>query len=199
MTAALDRLVWVDIETTGLNHMTELVLEIGFRITDLDLETIDDFDVLIWDTPKYDRKLDHMIVNRDDHAFVLDMHSAEKSGLFEAAQKEGVPEDEAERLVADFLRGHGVGPDTKEPLCGSSVQFDRLFLTEQFPVIHNLFSYRNIDTSSVKELCMRYNPELYAKLEKYTNPKKLHRVLPDLTDTIDEARFYIDNFLMVVT
>lgn len=195
MSAAIDRFVFVDIETTGLNHMIELVLEIGVRITDRDLETIDDFDVLIWDTPKHDRKIRDLMANPATNAFVLDMHSDEKSGLFTAAQSEGVPEDEAERLVADFLRGHGVGPDTKEPMCGSSVQFDRLFLAEQFPVIHNLFSYRNIDTSTIKELCMRLNPKVYEQLEKYTSPQKRHRVLPDLTDTIDELGFYRDNFL----
>lgn len=193
MSEATDRFVFIDIETTGLDQTVEDVLEIGVRITDRELDTIDEFDVLIWNTPKYDQRLEQLKLVPD--GFVYQMH--DKSGLWEAAQGSGVPEDEAERLVADFLRGHGVGPDTEEPMCGSSVQFDRAFLAEQYPVIHNLFSYRNIDTSTIKELCKRLNPKVYEQMEKYTSPQKLHRVIPDIEDTIDELRFYRDNFLFL--
>lgn len=186
------RFVFIDIETTGLNHMTEVVLEMGVRIIDANLDTIDDFDVLIWDTPPYDLRLKQLSEQEDKYVF--DMHT--KNGLWDACRAEGLEPAHAEEQLFGFLSGHGIHPD--EPLCGSSVQFDRAFLMEQYPAVHNLFSYRNIDTSTVKELCRRFNPPIYEALNKYVIPKKLHRVLPDLTDTIDELGFYRDNFLWTV-
>ena len=71
-------------------------------------------------------------------------------------------------------------------MCGSSVHFDRSFLAESMPTVVNHFSHRNIDVSSVKELCRRLNPELFEKLEWATTPTKAHRAIDDCMDTIGE-------------
>jgi oligoribonuclease (3'-5' exoribonuclease) len=125
-TANTDRLVWIDLETFGLKAATDPVLEIGFRITDLDLNVVDDFQCVIWESPWFDRDM----------------------------------------------------------------------LAMWYPKIDDLCSYRVIDVSSIKELCARYNPTVYARLDAETNPAKKHRVLPDMNDTINEFRFYRDNFLI---
>lgn len=197
----LDRLVWVDLETFGLNPQTDWIIEIGIRITDLDLETIDDLEVQVWETTKYDHRLADLegdALNGDAGAkYVLEMHR--KSGLWNAAQMNGISVDEATDRVKTFLDGYGVGkfdkPEDKEPVCGSSVQFDRNMWIAQMPGIDEIFSYRNIDVSTIKELCRRYNPRVYSLLADATQQKKLHRVLPDLDDTIGEFGFYKDNFL----
>lgn len=186
----LDRLVWCDTETMGLDPIGCPIVEIGFQITDLDLNPIDDFQTTIWSSPYSDTKL--VILLAQDE-YVYDMHVT--SGLWEEAQSAGISQKTALDRAIDFLERHGISTD--DPLCGSSVQFDRLMLAAQYPSIEALFSYRNIDTSTVKELCRRYNPRVYDGLEASTDLKKLHRVLPDLEDTINEFAFYRDNFLFI--
>lgn len=181
-----DRFVFVDIETTGLEHTTELVLEIGVIITDLDLQQIDVYDSQVWESPLYDRKWE------STDPFVQTMHHG--NGLLEQCRAEGQTMQDAEETIAEFLKGHGVDG---EPMCGSSVHFDRMFLAEQFPAIAECFSHRNIDVSTLKELCMRLNPELYAKLEGAAPKRERHRVIEDIEDTIGELQFYRDNFLFL--
>lgn len=188
-----DRLIWVDIETFGLNVETDFILEVGFRITDLELETIDDLQVSIWETPGYDKRLEELTTD----SWVYKTHT--ESGLFRACQAEGLTMDEADDRIRTFLSGYGIGKtdnkDDKEPLCGSSVQFDRSFLAYWLPDVEALFHYRNIDNSTIKELCRRYNRRIYSLLDETVKPEKKHRVLPDLTDTINEFSYYRDNFL----
>lgn len=195
------RMVWVDIETTGLSHLTDVVLEVGIRITDENLKTIDEFDMTVWDSPYYDRKFEEIGMRagagEKGPKIVLDMHR--ESGLWDSARSEGLTPTDAEKGMVDFLEGHGVEKE-RPPMCGSSVHFDRMMITEQMPGLAACFGYRNIDVSTVKELCKVLNPELYGKLDKY-GPKKSerHRALDDLTDTINELAWYAENFLHITS
>jgi oligoribonuclease len=77
-------------------------------------------------------------------------------------------------------------------MCGSSVQFDRTWLDYWMPEFSAKFHYRNIDTSTVKELCRRMNKKAFAKVP----PKvEAHRVIPDLHDTLEEFNHYRAHFL----
>lgn len=189
-TTDLDRLIWCDIETTGLSPGDDVILEIGFVITDIELNEIDTFSRLVWDDTLYQKKVDNMPL------LVKEMH--QKSNLILQAQAEGFYGGEAAMDCVDWLKGHGVGREgSSEPLCGSSVQFDRSFFDADMPSISNLFSYRNIDISTLKELCKRYNPDIYERLDDITEPVKAHRVLSDLMDTINEFKFYKQEFLLI--
>lgn len=189
MQDALDRFVFVDTEAFGLNPTTDFIIELGFCITDTDLSIIDDFSITIWDTPSYDGRLEALRAGSDK--FVLEMHN--KSGLWVDAQAEGATMEFATTEALDWLNGHGIGRG--DPLCGSSVQFDRQMLAAQMPAVEQLFSYRNIDCSTIKELCRRVNPRIYELMEQTTQPMKLHRALPDLRDSVNELSYYFDNFL----
>jgi len=179
-------MIWVDIETTGLDYERDHILEIGFVITNPYLDPIDTFAVQIWD--------EHLKLHYEDMLtsdYVYQMH--EKSGLWEACQKDGRDEIEAGIKMHNWLTKHNVRDD--EPLCGSSVQFDRTFLTRDYGSTMKYFSYRNVDISTIKELCRRFNPEVFANMEAKKRETSEHRVAPDLVDTIEEFRFYRDNFL----
>jgi oligoribonuclease len=190
-----DRLIWIDTETFGLDPEKDPILEVGIVITDLDLETIDERSVLVWESPYYDKKFQQLTTRTDSGAkYVFNMH--QQSGLWTACMRSGLSVQDATDNIQDFLRGHGVGKEDteKEPMCGSSVQFDRLMLEHQMPTIWEMFHYRNIDISTLKELCKRFNPRVYSLIPKKSEK---HRVMPDLVETIAEASFYKDNFLWI--
>jgi oligoribonuclease len=184
-----ERLIWLDLETFGLDPIQHPILEIGLRITDLELKTIDDYHDIIWIQNNYERR------RKAADTYVQKMH--ETSGLWKEAETVGSHPEIVAEHVLDWLDKHDA--NIGDPVCGSSVQFDRAMLAAQMPDINNMFSYRNIDISTLKELCARYNPRVYSKLDESTHPRKAHRVMPDLADTINEARFYFDNFLWLET
>lgn len=184
-----NRMIWIDLETFGLDPKLDFVTEIGFKVTDLELNVIDDFQTCIWTTPEYDERLEKMKNNPADK-YVFDMHT--KSGLWDDAQKQGIEPWHAEDRILTFLDGHGIR-DAKEPLCGSSVHFDRAMLEAQFPQVFDRFHYRIVDNSVLKTLCEAFAPEIHAKIPNKS--RGIHRVLEDLDDTIEEFRFYRDNFI----
>lgn len=189
-----DRLVWTDLETFGLDPEKDPIIEMGFMITNLELQKLDEFHVLVWEEGVYDHCYKRLKQDADNGIktakYVLDMH--EKSGLWEAARTHGVSTAEAEVSVLEWL--DSVGDTSMDPLCGNNVGFDRSMLKAQMWRIEERFHYRVIDVSSVKELCRRYNPPVYAGLG---TKQELHRSGPDLEDTLAEFRFYLDNFLWV--
>lgn len=191
MTDALERMVWVDMETTGLNPKKNKPLEIGFVITDLDFSVVDLDSWIIfedeWDLDGYYRK-----PAVDD--FVINMHH--QSGLWNELDL-GQPVVKVDKLVKDFLDRNKVTKD--DPLCGSSVGFDRDWMKTWFPDSEAMFSYRNIDVSTIKELMRRFSPEIYELMEKdpITQKREFHRVIPDIEDTISELKFYRKEFLWV--
>lgn len=192
-----DRLVWVDVETFGLDPDRDPILEIGFIITTLDLQPLSTFNTLIWEAGIYDtcykRLLKDASNGNKDAQYVFDMH--DKSGLWDEARADGGSTALAATEVHEWLDSQNI--NGTDPLCGSSVQFDRSMFRAQFPDIEERFHYRNIDISTVKELCRRYNPLVYGGLNTSAIKRELHRVIPDIEDSISEHQFYLDNFLYV--
>lgn len=179
-------MAWIDLETTGLNAEEDLILEVGLCITDVDLVPMHEYEAVV-SYPNAERIFDRL---RTDDPYVYKMH--EDSGLMAAVLESANPLHAVEREAVAWMRAHAGGLPV---MCGSSVHFDRAFVASWMPSLLAEFHYRNIDTSSVKEMCRRWNPRVYAGLERETAPAKLHRVRPDLADTLNEAQFYVDNFL----
>lgn len=187
-----DVMIWCDIETTGLDAASEVPLEIGLMVTDLEGREIWHEAHLVY-SDGWKGKLNAALpVVKEMHTtsnLWYDLVGADSSTEFSSTHTRTIL---AEKLVESLL---ALGlPKGEYPLCGSTINFDRAFLAQHFPALHEFFTYRNIDISSVKELCKRNNPELYAKLP---GEKGNHRVLNDIRATINEYKFYRDNFLFV--
>jgi oligoribonuclease len=181
--------LWVDIETFGISTDTGPIIELGMALTDQDLNVKAMYQNTCWSA-------DHDAAFRKLTSDLWVMKQHTKSGLFKDAKKTGLPtlgmlEDDA----LDWLKWHNA---TGLPMCGSSIHFDRGFVRVFLPRFETAFHYRNVDISTVKELCKRLNPPVYEKMEQYTDKKEAHRVIPDLEDTLAEARYYFDNFLWTV-
>lgn len=184
-------LLWVDVETTGLNHQKDVVLEVGFVLTDKwgDLCS-DPFRYIVKDDSQKAWEARKGMID-----LVRKMHS--DSGLLTALDTE--PSYGAAWIgnqVVDQLKVYGVA-DKTILLAGSTVEFDKGFIEQIMPSLTSVLHYRTVNVSSVKELCRKFNPRIYSQLDNATKPLKEHRVLPDIADSIKELQFYLDEFLII--
>jgi oligoribonuclease len=168
------RLVWLDLEMTGLDPDQDTILEIATIVTDDELVEIAEGPVLaIAQPPERLEAMDDW--NRNQHR---------KSGLWDRVLSEGLPMAEAERRTLAFVAAH-VGPGVS-PICGNSICQDRRFLARHMPTLERHFHYRNLDVSTVKELARRWAPDVLAGLTKVG----AHTALSDIRESIAELRYY---------
>lgn len=174
-------MVLVDLETTGLDEKEGLPIEAGILIVDLDLKVVAaEEHVIQWGRLDWDNAVGD---------FVRNMHEA--SGLRkEYDTGAGYDVRTVEEKLVKFLARYGAD---RLPMAGSNVaNFDRAWLREFMPYLNDRFHYRNQDVSSLKEFCRVWNPKVYSKLP----PKEeAHRPIADCMATLEEFRFYRDNFL----
>lgn len=179
--AAYDRkvLVWMDLEMTGLNPATDVIVEMATLVTNDDLEVIAEGpDLVIHAT---DDELSRM----DD--FVLKMHT--RSGLLKQIRASTVTLADAAALTLAFIQEHV--PEAKTvPLCGNSIGTDRRFLAVYVPEIEEYLHYRSIDVSTIKELSRRWYPKGFGKVP---SKKTSHRALDDIRESVAELRWYREN------
>lgn len=171
-----DRLVWIDLEMSGLDVSKEQILEIATLVTNGDLEILAEGPELVLHQP--DAILDGMDAWNTEH------HG--KSGLTARVRASTVTVEDAERQTLAFLESVGVAARLA-PLAGNSVHQDRVFLSKYMPALERHLHYRNVDVSTVKELVRRWMPAVYA--ERPTK-KSTHRALDDIKESIEELRFY---------
>ncbi len=198
MSLADSRLILSDTETFGLEPETDPVIEVGFVITDLEFNILSSIAVQIWDGEIYDRRYAEIRdaaehENDPKKRIVWDMHR--KNGLWDDAMDVGVSLREASSVLQNWLLENLV--NGQDPLVGSTIDFDRRMLARWMPEVEKRFHYRTINISSIKELCRRYNPEMYSHLAEDVENRKEHRVIPDIHDSIRELKWYVENFLFV--
>lgn len=186
--------VWVDFETNQLHKDGPVVpFEVGVRVTDKDGRTIDEMQRIIlpgdWQT--FASNMSDYVNNMHSTSGLLqdmaELHSAVIKGIEAPASPNCI-----DILIHGWLTYELQLPKETFPMCGSTVHFDRRVMEEHMPLTHNWFHYRDIDVSTVKELCRRYNPAVYEQRPANT---KTHRPLADITASITEFQFYRQNFL----
>jgi oligoribonuclease len=171
-----DRLVWIDLEMTGLDVTKHVIVEIACIATDSELVALDDgIDIVVH--PDADA-LDRM----DD--FVRQMHT--KSGLLPAMEASTTDLATAGAQALAYVKRHVPSARTA-PVCGNSIGVDRRFLDQYLPELDGYLHYRSIDVSSIKELCRRWYPDIY---KKRPSKNETHRALDDIRESIDELRYY---------
>jgi len=172
------KLVWMDLEMTGLDPNVERIIEIATIVTDSELNTIAEGPVLAIKQPQ--ALFDAMDEWNQTH------HKA--SGLLDRIARVGVTETEAEAMTLSFLERHVV--EGEAPLCGNTIWQDRRFLSRYMPALEAYLHYRMVDVSSVKELARRWRPDVAASFVK----KNEHTALADIRESIGELKHYRENF-----
>lgn len=173
-------LIWLDLEMTGLDTVTDHILEIATVVTDKNLCVLAEGPTLVIHQPD-DRlaKMDNW--NQKHHG---------DSGLIALVKNSVIHEEEAERATLAFL-AQWVPPKVS-PLCGNSICQDRRFLARLMPKLEAFFHYRNLDVSTIKELAERWSPSLKESFKK----NNTHRALDDALESIAELRYYRENFFI---
>ena len=169
-----DKLVWIDMEMTGLDTSKEKIIEIATIITDSQLGIVEEGpNLIIHQSQKLLDSMDEW--NKKHHT---------KSGLLEEVNKSQITTAEAECLTLEFIKKHTAG---KRPiLCGNSVHHDRRFLESCMPSIDLYLHYRHIDVSTIKVLS-KYS---YPHHKRPDKKKSKHRALEDIRESIEELRYY---------
>ena len=166
----------MDLEMTGLDPATEVIVEIATLITDDELNIIAEGPDLVISQPEA------LLAAMDP--FVVEMHTT--SGLLTAIRASTVTLEQAGLQTLEFIKQHIPEPRTI-PLCGNSIGTDRRFLAKYLPDIENHLHYRSVDVSTIKELVKRWYPGL-----EIARPTKsgAHRALDDVRESIRELKFY---------
>ena len=175
----------MDLEMTGLDPATEVIVEIATLITDDDLNVIAEGPDLVINQPE-------AVLSTMDPV-VVEMHT--KSGLLTAIRASTVTLEQAGTATLEFIKQHVAEPRTI-PLCGNSIGTDRRFLARYLPEIENHLHYRSVDVSTIKELVKRWYPGV-----EITRPTKsgAHRALDDVRESIRELKFYRENVFKEIT
>jgi len=172
-------LVWIDMEMSGLDPDSDSVLEVALIVTDKDLNLVETGPVLV--VHQRDEVLDAMDSwNKGTHG---------KSGLIDKVKASTLSEADVEAQMIEFMKQH-VGERTS-PMCGNSICQDRRFLARHMPKLEAYFHYRNLDVSTLKELAARWRPDLKDGFKKANS----HTALADIQESIEELKYYRDNFI----
>lgn len=173
----------MDLEMTGLEPDRHVIVEIATLVTDDELNVVAEGPDLVIHQP--DTALAEM------NELVTEMHT--KSGLIEAIKASNMSLEKAGAETLAFLKLH-IPNERSVPLCGNSIGTDRRFLARYLPDIEEYLHYRSVDVSTVKELAKRWNPKI---LTGAANKKETHRALDDIVESIEELRFYRQNFFQL--
>ncbi|MGV8894652.1 MAG: oligoribonuclease [Burkholderiaceae bacterium] len=172
-------LIWVDMEMTGLDPDKDRIIEVAVVVTDPQLNILAEGPVFaIHQSDETMRGMDKW--NQGTHG---------RSGLIERVKVSTVSEADAESALIDFLK-HFV-PAGKSPMCGNTICQDRRFMARGMPKLEAFFHYRNLDVSTLKELCKRWKPELATGFKKHQK----HTALADILESVEELCYYRKHFI----
>jgi oligoribonuclease len=166
------KLLWVDLEMTGLDPNKDVILEVAAEVTDFHFKTLASYEAVIHQP---DRKLRHA------NEWAKAQH--EKSGLSARVRSQGRPEKDVVHELVGFIKAEF--GDEPAILAGNSIHNDRIFIKRWWPEVDVLLHYRMLDVTSLKIFMMgKYGVE-YEKRE-------MHRAFDDIQASIAEWQYYLE-------
>jgi len=180
MAVEADRLIWIDLEMTGLDTNHDSIIEIATIVTDANLDVVAEGPVVAI------QQTEAVLGGMDE----WNTRQHKQSGLVDRVLKSAFSAGDAERQTLEFLADL-VKPGTS-PMCGNSICQDRRFMAREMPDLETFFHYRNLDVSSLKILAAMWAPAVAAGVTKASS----HLAMDDIRDSIAELRHYREHFLV---
>ncbi|MDH4563333.1 oligoribonuclease [Pseudomonas sp. BN411] len=174
-------LIWIDLEMTGLNPDTDVIIEMATIVTDSDLNVLAEGPTIAI------HQSDEILAGMDE----WNTRQHGQSGLTQRVRESQISMAEAEAQTLAFLDQWV--PKGKSPICGNSICQDRRFLYRHMPQLEAYFHYRNLDVSTVKELAARWAPKVRDGVKKSSS----HLALDDIRDSIAELQHYREHFFKI--
>ncbi len=176
-----NNLVWIDLEMTGLDTTSDVIIEIATIVTDSKLNILAEGPELVIHQP------DELLNGMDE--WNTKQHG--KSGLTGRVRKSSITEQQAEHQTIEFLVQYV--PENASPMCGNSICQDRRFMARCMPDLERYFQYRNLDVSTIKELAKRWMPNVASGFKK----SGTHLAMDDVKDSIRELAYYREHMFRV--
>lgn len=167
-------LIWLDLETTGLDSMQHHIVEVAVVVTDQDLRELESWSAVVAQPEE---------TLQASEVWPLEQHTA--SGLYEACQERGMPLAEVERQVLALLQRHAA--KGQGWLAGANPGFDAAFLHRHMPKVYGWLHHRTLDVYGVARIFGLWNAAVY---EGAPGRKKPHRAMADVRETIQLMDHY---------
>lgn len=181
MTDNEQRLIWIDLEMTGLNPEQDRIIEIATLVTDASLNILAEGPVIA-------------VHQSNEQLGLMDewnVRTHSQTGLVERVKASQYDEQAAEQATLAFLQQWV--PAGRSPICGNSVGQDRRFLFKYMPALEAYFHYRYLDVSTLKELACRWKPQIISGFKK----KGTHQALDDIRESVAELAYYREHFIQL--
>lgn len=176
------KILWIDLEMTGLDPKEDRILEVAGIITDWDFNELDVYEAAVKVSP---RLMEKRMVHGPSKDFWLKFPDS-YSGLVEQNKEKGRAVSVIESELLALVDKH-FDKGTLVLLGGNSIHIDRQFIINEFKHLNERLNYRMLDVSAFKVV-------FEGKYDKKFAKPNAHRALEDIRGSIMELKYYLGKF-----